>query len=158
MQQFTTNLEKCIYVITQRRRCASKQFEVLNLGKNANSAYFNYLTIHTSSNENASGLPYAKNLLWMVFAASRGGHNRIKVIYALKKSPLNTHQLAKELGLNYRAAQHHVAVLEKNNLITKIGEKYGVTYFLSTFFEINISVFEDLVSNLHKSKARRMIS
>jgi DNA-binding transcriptional ArsR family regulator len=158
MQQFASNLEKCIYVITQRRRCASKQLGVLNLRKKANSAFFNYLTIHKSANEKASGLPYAKNLLWMVFAASRGGHNRIKMIYALKKSPLNTHQLAKELGLNYRAAQHHVAVLEKNNLVTKMGKKYGVTYFLSTFFEVNISVFEDLVSNLYKSKARRMIS
>jgi DNA-binding transcriptional ArsR family regulator len=121
---------------------------------NQTNSSFNYLTVHESK-EKASGLPYAKNLLWMVFAGSRGGSNRIKMINALKKSPLNTHQLARELGLNYRAVQHHAAVLEKNNLVTKMGEKYGATYFLSTFFEVNITIFEETVSNL-KSKTRRM--
>ncbi len=157
MMQFASNFEKCIYVITQRRRYASNRLEVLNLGMNYTNSKSNYLSIHESAKEKASGLPYAKNLLWMVFAGSRGGHNRVKMINALKKSPHNTHQLAKDLRLNYRAAQHHVAVLEKNNLITKMGEKYGATYFLSTFFEVNITLFEEIVSNLHK-KSRRMIS
>jgi len=112
---------------------------------NQTNSSFNYLTVHESK-EKAAGLPYAKNLIWMVFAGSRGGSNRIKIINALKKSPLNTHQLAKELGLNYRAVQHHAAVLEKNNLVTKMGEKYGATYFLSTFFEVNITVFEETIS------------
>jgi DNA-binding transcriptional ArsR family regulator len=150
MSQFASNLEKCIYVITQKKRYVSNQ-ELLNLRENYESASFNHLTIDKPS-EKFSGLPYARNLMWMVFASSRGGQNRLKTIRALKKSPLNTHQLARELGLNYRAAQHHVLVLEKNNLVTKMGEKYGATYFLSTFFEANITAFEDLVASLYKKR------
>ncbi|MDE1827360.1 MAG: winged helix-turn-helix transcriptional regulator [Thaumarchaeota archaeon] len=90
-------------------------------------------------------LPYAKNLLFFVFASSRGGENRVKLITALKKSPRNANQLANDLGLNYRAIQHHLGVLEKNNLITKVGEKYGTTYFPSTFFEANIETYNEIV-------------
>jgi DNA-binding transcriptional ArsR family regulator len=150
MLQFTPNFEKCIYVITKTRRYVSNHSELLNLRANYNSTSFNHLTINKF--EKASGLPHARNLLWVVFASSRGGQNRLKMIRALKKTPLNTHQLARELGLNYRAAQHHILVLEKNNIVTKMGEKYGATYFLSTFFEANKTIFEELVSNLNKSK------
>ena len=82
--------------------------------------------------------PDAKRLLWFIFAGSRGGLNRLRIIFSIKKQPLNTNQLAKELGLDYKAIQHHIKILEKNNLITKIGEKYGVTYFISNFLEVNM--------------------
>ena len=39
--------------------------------------------------------PDAKRLLWFVFAGSRGGINRLKIISKLKENPLNTNQLAK---------------------------------------------------------------
>jgi len=96
--------------------------------------------------------PDAKRLLWFVFAASRGGLNRLKIISKLKENPLNTNQLAKELGLDYKAIQHHIKVLEKNNMITKVGEKYGVTYFISTFLEVNMESFEEIEGKLDKSK------
>ncbi|HUT05420.1 MAG TPA: winged helix-turn-helix domain-containing protein [Nitrosopumilaceae archaeon] len=96
--------------------------------------------------------PDAKRLLWFIFAGSRGGLNRLRIIFSLKKKPLNINQLAKELGLDYKAIQHHIKVLEKNNLITKIGEKYGVTYFISTFLEVNMETFEEIAAKLDKSK------
>ena len=96
--------------------------------------------------------PYAKRLLWFVFAGSRGGLNRLRLVLAIKEKPLNANQLAKELGLDYKAIQHHVRVLEKNNIITKVGEKYGVTYFISPFLEVNLETFEEIVSKLDKSK------
>lgn len=123
--------------------------------KNSNvRAQDNVSSYHTArdSDQRNVELPYAKNLLWMVFANSRGGQNRIRMIFALKKSPHNAHQLAKELRLNYRAIQHHIGVLEKNNLVSHVGEKYGTTYFLSTFFEVNITVFDDLVAGLYRGK------
>jgi predicted transcriptional regulator len=94
-------------------------------------------------------LPYAKNLLFFVFASSRGGENRVKIMTALQNSPRNTNQLANELGLNYRAIQHHIEVLEKNNIITKVGEKYGATYFPSTFFETNMEAYNEIVSKTY---------
>ncbi len=96
--------------------------------------------------------PYAKRLLWFVFMGSKGGMNRMRLISAIRQRPLNANQLAKELGLDYKAIQHHIGVLEKNNLIARVGEKYGTTYFLSTFLEVNIEAFDEIVAKLEKSK------
>lgn len=110
------------------------------------------MTSNSLSHRQDASLPYAKNLLWMIFASSRGGQNRIRMIYTLRKSPLNAHQLTKELGLNYRAIQHHINVLEKNNLVAHVGEKYGTTYFPSTLLEVNMTLFDELVTNLYQGK------
>lgn len=96
--------------------------------------------------------PDAKRLLWFVFAGSRGGLNRLKIISQLKQNPKNTNQLANELGLDYKAIQHHIKVLEKNNMITRVGEKYGVIYFISTYLEINMETLEEIEGKLDKSK------
>jgi len=95
--------------------------------------------------------PYSKRLLWFVFTGSKGGLNRIKLISLIRNRPLNANQLAKEMNLDYKAIQHHVGVLEKNNLITRVGEKYGATFFLSTFLEVNLEVFDEIISKLEKS-------
>jgi len=94
--------------------------------------------------------PYAKRLLWFVFAGSRGGLNRLRLVSVLKNTPLNANQLAKELSLDYKAIQHHVQVLEKNNLVTKVGEKYNVTYFVSNFLEANMESFNEIAGKLEK--------
>jgi len=96
--------------------------------------------------------PSSKRLLWFLFAGSRGGLNRLRIVNILKETPLNANQLAKELGLDYKAIQHHIRVLEKNNIITRAGEKYGVTYFISTFLEVNMESFDEIVQKLGKSK------
>jgi len=96
--------------------------------------------------------PDTKRLLWFVFAGSRGGLNRLKIISKLKENPLNINQLANKLGVDYKAIQHHIRVLEKNNMIAKVGEKYGVTYFISTFLEVNMETFEEIEGKLGKSK------
>ena len=99
-----------------------------------------------------AGDPYAKRLLWFVFAGSKGGLNRVRLISTIRNTPLNANQLAKELGLDYKAIQHHIGVLEKNNLITRVGDKYGVTFFISTFLEVNLETFDEIVTKLEKSK------
>lgn len=96
--------------------------------------------------------PQTKRLLWFIFAGSRGGLNRLKIILSIRQNPQNTNQLAKELGLDYKAIQHHIKVLEKNNLISRMGEKYGITYFVSTFLEVNMEAFEEIAKKLEKSK------
>jgi len=69
---------------------------------------------------------YVKRLMWFVFTGSRGGLNRLKIISVIKEKPLNTNQLAKELGLDYKAIQHHIRILEKNNLVTSVGENMAL--------------------------------
>lgn len=93
--------------------------------------------------------PNAKRLLWFLFAGSRGGDNRMKIIDLLKERPYNINQLSESLGLDYKAIQHHILVLQKNNMITKVGEKYGVLYFISNYLEANIEAFNEIKSKIN---------
>ena len=92
----------------------------------------------------------AKRLLWYLFAGSRGGENRIKIIDLIKEQPHNINQLAETLGIDYKAVQHHIGVLEKNNMVTKIGEKYGVLYFMSDYLQANIEAFNEIWAAINK--------
>jgi DNA-binding transcriptional ArsR family regulator len=92
--------------------------------------------------------PNAKRLLWFIFAGSKGGHNRMKIVDMIKEKPYNINQLAESLGLDYKAVQHHILVLEKNNLVTKMGEKYGVLYFFSNYLESNMEAFNEVRSKI----------
>ncbi len=92
--------------------------------------------------------PHTKRLLSYLFAGSRGGINRLRILLLLAERPLNANQLAKELGLDYKAILHHIGVLEKNNMITRSGEKYGVIFMISNFLEFNIDTFNEIVAKL----------
>ena len=89
-----------------------------------------------------------KIVFWVLFVGSRGTTNRIRIMSALRKRPRNRNQLAKELGIDYKNIQHHIKVLEGNNLVKKIGNAYGVTYCVSAFFENNETVFDEIVAKL----------
>ena len=92
----------------------------------------------------------ARRLLLYVFAGTRGGHTRLKIISVLSDRPFNANQLASEMNLDYKAIQHHLAVLEKNNLITKAGEKYGAMFHLSNYLEANILALDDVAAKLER--------
>ena len=92
--------------------------------------------------------PNARRLLWYLFAGSKGGVNRIRIIELLKKRPYNINQLAEELGLDYKAIQHHIIALERNNLVSKMGEKYGILYFISNYLEANMESFNEVRSKI----------
>jgi DNA-binding transcriptional ArsR family regulator len=92
--------------------------------------------------------PSAKRLLWFLFAGSRGGENRMRIIDLLSERPYNMNQLAEAMGVDYKAVQHHINVLEKNNMVTRQGEKYGVLYFISTYLEANIEAFQEVRSKI----------
>jgi len=94
--------------------------------------------------------PNAGRLLWYLFAGSKGGDNRIRIIDLLSKRPYNINQLAEVLGLDYKAIRHHIMVLEKNNLVSKMGQKYGVLYFVSNYLEANIESFNEIRSKIQK--------
>ena len=85
-----------------------------------------------------------KMLLWSVFAGSKGCINRVKIVSRLSLAPKNTNQLSEELGLDYKVVERHLAVLEKNKLVTKVGIRYSVTYFLSPMLESNLKLFNEV--------------
>ncbi len=92
----------------------------------------------------------ARKLLLYLFTGTRGGFTRLRIIMVLMNKPCNTHQMAKQLGLDYKAIQHHMLVLEKNNLITKVGERYGATFHLSMFLEMNMGALDEIIDKLDR--------
>jgi len=94
--------------------------------------------------------PTARRLLWYLFAGSKGGENRIKIINLLQETPLNINRMADILNLHYKAVQHHVDVLEKNNLVSRMGEKYGIMYFVSNYLEYNMDTFKEIANKINK--------
>lgn len=98
-----------------------------------------------------------RKLLLYLFTSTRGGFTRLRIIMHLLNQPYNTHQLTKELGLDYKAVQHHMKVLEKNNMVSKIGEKYGAIFHLSNFLEINISALDEAIDKLDRKLNQKKV-
>jgi len=91
-----------------------------------------------------------RTLLLYLFTSTRGGFTRLRIIIHLLEKPYNTHQLAKKLDLDYKAVQHHMKVLEKNNMVSKIGEKYGAIFHLSNFLEMNLGALDEAIDKLDR--------
>lgn len=93
-------------------------------------------------------------LLGWLIAGTRGGVTRAQIIEALTESPQNANQLANLLKKDYRTIRHHLEVLQKNKLITSVGDKYGITYFLSPQLEENYVLFEEITNKIWKKRKK----
>ena len=89
-----------------------------------------------------------RQVMWWVFAGSRGGANRIRIVKELIKRPYNAHQLAKVMGLDYKTVRHHLNVLSRNGLVVMVGEDYGGMYFPSPSLEANIGEMDDIIKKV----------
>ena len=98
-----------------------------------------------------------RKLLLYLFTSTRGGFTRLRIIMHLLNQPCNTHQLSKILDLDYKAVQHHMKVLEKNNMVSKIGEKYGAIFHLSNFLEININALDEAIDKLDRKMNHKKV-
>jgi len=94
----------------------------------------------------------AKRLLYWILVGSAGGFNRTRILQELTKTPRNANELANLLGLDYKTTRHHLEVLEKNRLITTMGNKYGTLYFPSDFLEENIHFFKEIWEKMGKNE------
>ncbi len=99
--------------------------------------------------ENVQNDPELRRMLWHLLGGTRGGENRARILHLLKKRPSNLNQIAKNLGLDYNAIEHHVGALRKNNLVIAAGERYGMTYFPSPWLEGHYEIFEEVCKGLH---------
>jgi len=107
----------------------------------------NILTLKARTIEAKTDLQ-TKIVFWVLFVESRGAASRIRIMSALRKRPRNRNQLSKELGIDYKGIQHHLKILEGNNLVTKFGKNYGVIYCVSTLFENSEIVFDEIIDRL----------
>lgn len=90
--------------------------------------------------------PQTKVMFWFLFASTKGAATRIRIVNLLRHHPYNANQMSNELSLDYKAIRHHLATLEKNNLIEKFDAHYGGSYYLSTLFEKNFKIFDEIYS------------
>lgn len=94
----------------------------------------------------------AKRLLWWLLVGSAGGFNRTRIIQEIITTPRNANELATLLKLDYKTTRHHLEMLEKNRLITPIGNKYGTLYFPSEFLEENMHFFKEIYGTISKNE------
>ncbi|NMC58837.1 MAG: winged helix-turn-helix transcriptional regulator [Candidatus Methanofastidiosa archaeon] len=88
-----------------------------------------------------------KILLWLI-AGSRGGMNRALIIKYIITSPSNANRISIATGIEYKTVQHHLGILEKNGLISSIGDKYGKTYFPSELLDKNMNSFNEICKTM----------
>jgi predicted transcriptional regulator len=95
-----------------------------------------------------------KVLHWLL-AVTTGGYNRIRILNELLKKPQNTNMLSKELQLDFKTVQHHLKVLEKNQLVTfKGGGGFGKTYFPTGMVENNIGLISEIQQNIENDRLK----
>jgi DNA-binding transcriptional ArsR family regulator len=95
-----------------------------------------------------------RHLLHWLIAGSRGGVNRGRIIEILRDQPQNANQLTTLLEVDYRTVRHHIGVLLKNGIITSMGERYGMMYFLTLEMEENYAVFEEIWNRFGKKELK----
>ncbi len=91
-----------------------------------------------------------KYLLGWLIAGTRGGVTRAQIIKAIHETPQNANQLANALKVDYKTVRYHLEVLQKNRIVTSVGDKYGATYFLSQTLEDNYGEFEEILKKIWK--------
>ncbi len=76
---------------------------------------------------------------------------RGRIISILKERPLNANQLAERLNVDYRTIQHHLKVLQQNQLLVISQEgAYGALYFLTPRLEEAWELFLQIWSQTGK--------
>ena len=94
--------------------------------------------------------PYLIKLFSRVFTGMQGRYTRLKIILTLAEDPLNTLQLSKKLGYDYKSIQRNLKLLEENNLIERAGEGYGSMFFLSELLSNNLPTLLQVIEKVDK--------
>lgn len=85
-----------------------------------------------------------EQLLWWLVAGTRGGVNRARIMFLLHSRPYNANQLAELLGLDYKTVRHHLAFLERHEVVVREGSGYGSLYFLSEEVEASFDKLTEI--------------
>lgn len=89
-----------------------------------------------------------KKMLWWLVGGTKGGKNRLRIIKSLEDNPKNANQLSEGLDLDYKTVKHHLDILVKHDVITTIGEGYGITYFLTDRMEQQMDKLDEIIEEV----------
>lgn len=87
--------------------------------------------------------------LWYLFAGSRGGTNRVRIVRELDDRPRNANELAELLDVDYNTVTHHLDMLEDHDVVEPGGSDYGQLYFITDRFERHRETFEDILEEVN---------
>jgi DNA-binding transcriptional ArsR family regulator len=87
-------------------------------------------------------------VLWQTLAGTRGGPNRVRILNAIDEQPRNANQLAEDLDLAYNTVQHHLDVLETNDLVTSSDADYGQVYLPSDRARTHWDTVSEIISQV----------
>jgi DNA-binding transcriptional ArsR family regulator len=91
-----------------------------------------------------------KRLLWWLLVGTRGGPTRVRLLRVIVAKPLNAHQLAKELGMDYTTIRHHLDILVKHNVVEAVGESYGAVFYPSNWLTQKTEVLAEILDESRK--------
>jgi len=94
-----------------------------------------------------------KYLLWHLFAGTRGGVMRMRIVKELENRPMNANQITELLRIDYKTTRHHLRVLCNNKLVQNAiqeGSKYGAVYHLSGIMQTNMDTFNEIWVKVNK--------
>ncbi|MGI9566646.1 MAG: ArsR/SmtB family transcription factor [Nitrosopumilus sp.] len=89
-----------------------------------------------------------KQLFWDLFCKYNVTTSRIRIMKVIRRKQLNTYQISKEVELDHKTVLHHLRILEKNNLVVKMGPRYGAKYFPATLFQQHEMLFDEILLKL----------
>jgi Bacterial regulatory protein, arsR family. len=87
--------------------------------------------------------------LWYLFAGTRGGTNRVRIVAELSERPRNANELAERLDLDYNTITHHLGMLQEHDVVEPGGNDYGTLYFLTDRFGRHRETFEEIAAEVH---------
>lgn len=87
-----------------------------------------------------------KRILWYVFAGTKGGPTRVKIMQLLLARPYNINQIRAKLKMDYKTVAHHIKMLEGNSLVTYGDQKrYASMYFPTAIFKKGEAAFSEII-------------
>ena len=86
--------------------------------------------------------------LWYLFAGTRGGENRARIVSVLSERPRNANQIAEEIDVDYNTVRHHLEMLTEHDVVETGGNDYGKLYFLTDRFEHHRDEFEEILEHV----------
>lgn len=101
--------------------------------------------------------PYMEKRLAEVFTGMHGKYTRMKIILTLAKTPMNTLQLSKKLGREYKAIQRNLRILEENNFVEKTGSGYGDMFFISELLKNNLTLLLKVIEKVDRRLAVKKV-
>lgn len=89
-----------------------------------------------------------EDVLWYVFASSRGGPTRVEIVEELAERPRNANELAERLGYDYTTIRHHLDVLVENNVLRSAGSGYGDVYLFTDAVDAEWDTMEHILETV----------